>query len=171
MKITVSGIYTNPSYFFDLSDNFLNLFKETVCGLMLKNEVNIPAEVLEIILRTDGTSEQSRCEKISKRKGKFLRFDFWISYPKTVIALHEGLVTDINLSFFTREMMLCLRGALLPYGANEDFFAEAEKAILSKIAENPEFYALQNIEVLTENRKFAVETLAKAEEMLALKKM
>jgi hypothetical protein len=99
-----------------------------------------------------------------------LRFDFWISYPKTIIALHEGLVTDINLSFFTCEMMLCLREALLPYGVNGAFFAEAEKAILSKIAENPEFYALLNTEILTENRKFAVETLAKAKEMTANKR-
>ncbi len=169
MKVNISGIFTNPEFYFDLSDNFLKLFKEGVGNNIFDKNLTDAAEFFEIYLRTNGKEENSRAVKLSKRKGKYLSFDFWIAYPKTVIALREGVLTEINLLIFTQEMMLCLREALASFGLAENVFEQTEKEICAKLIENPDFYRLNNAEQLIESRKLAKQILAEADEILKKK--
>ncbi|GEM_PF-2547354 len=163
MQVSISGIFNQPDYSFDLSGDYLDLLGDSIENLLQKSPLpNVKSEELELYICTDGKSEESSIRKISKDdKGQYLTFHFWIAYPKVVREVTEQLLIDVDLEIFTTEFIKCLELALTSYQLDNQIIEETKNKILAEINQDLGKYAFKFSEEESRRRITQRELLSK----------
>ncbi len=94
----------------------------------------VKSEILEILLDTDGISEDIKIEKLSKtNRGKYLSFRVYLPYTKIVRA--EGLDLQIFVAYFFE----ALEKVLMPYGITSEQIEVCKKSVVEESLDKEEY--------------------------------